>query len=86
MVERSTIINPFFRDLFDRLAPEIDSRMVALADGSAHQIAGSTKTVAELYAEQVATIQAFNKVLEICTELEHNIHGNRPEEQQPSQE
>ena len=83
MVERSTIIDPFFRALFDELAPEIDKRMVALADGSAQQIAGSTKTVPELYAEQVATIQALNNVLDICTNIEHNRHGNRPEEQQP---
>lgn len=79
MVERATIINPFFRDLFDSIAPEIDRRMVALAGGSAKQVAGSTQTVAEAYAAECGYIQALNEVLEICAQLEHNQHGNRPE-------
>ena len=86
MVERATIINPFFRDRFDRLAPEIDRRMQALAGGSAKRIEGSPETVAEAYSGECAYIRAMLDVLEICTELEHNRHGNRPEEQQPSQE
>lgn len=83
MVERSTIINPFFRDLYDRLAPVIDQRMVGLANGSAKQIVGSPESVAEAYSRECAYIQALNDVIEICAELEHNRHGNRPEEQQP---
>lgn len=83
MVERSTIVDPFFRELFDQLAPEIDKRIVALAQGSAKRVAGAPDTVAEAYADQCAYIRALNDVLQICTELEHNRHGNRPEEQQP---
>lgn len=83
MVERSTIINPFFRDLYDQLAPEIDKRMQALAGGSAKRVEGSPETVAEAYADQCAYIRALLDVLEICAQLEHNRHGNRPEEQQP---
>lgn len=83
MVERSTIVDPFFRALYDELAPEIDRRMVELANGSAKQIVGSPETVAEVYAKQCAYIQAYNHVLQICADLEHNRHGNRPEEQQP---
>lgn len=82
MVERSTIINPFFRDLYDKLAPEIDKCMHELAAGSAKQVAGSPETVAEKYADQCGYIRAMLTVLDVCTELEHNIHGNRPEEQQ----
>lgn len=85
MVERSTIVNPFFRELYDRLAPEIDKRMVALCSGSARRIEGSQETVAEAYAHQCAYIEAFNEVLKVCAELEHNQHGNRPEEQQPQE-
>ena len=83
MVERSTIVDAFFRDLYDVLAPELDKRMVHLATGGAQQIQGSAQTVAEAYADQCAYIRALNDVLEICTGLEHNRHGNRPEEQQP---
>lgn len=83
MVERSTIVNPFFRELFDQLAPEIDKRIVALANGSAKRVEGSPETVAEAYAYQCAFIAALNEVLKVCSNIEHNIHGNRPEEQQP---
>lgn len=83
MVERATIVNPFFRELYDRLAPEIDKRMVALCQGSAKRIEGSPETVGEAYAAECAYIGALNDVLKVCTELEHNQHGNRPEEQQP---
>ena len=78
MTERSTIIDPFFRALFDRLAPEIDSRMIGLASGSAKRIPESPDTVAEAYAAECATIQAYNMVLKICEEIEHATHGNRP--------
>lgn len=83
MVERSTIVDVFFRDLYDKVAPIIDQRMISLAQGSAKRPAGAPDTVAESYAEQCAYIQALSDVLEICTDLEHNRHGNRPEEQQP---
>lgn len=86
MVERATIIDPFFRALYDELAPKIDRRMVELANGSAKPIIGSPETVAENYASHCAFIQAYNEVLEICTDIEHNRHGNRPEEQKLSQE
>lgn len=83
MVDRATIINPFFRELHDRIAPEIDKRMVALANGSAKRIEGSPETVAEAYADQCAYLRALTDVFDMCTQIEHNIHGNRPEEQQP---
>lgn len=85
MVERSTIVNPFFRELYDQLAPEIDKRIVALASGSAKRIEGSPESVAEAYAAQCAYIEAFNEVLKVCSNIEHNIHGNRPEERQPQE-
>jgi hypothetical protein len=85
MVERSSIINPFFLDLHDKIAPEIDRRMILLANGSAKRIDGSPDTVAEAYADQCAYIRALSDVLEICAGLEHNRHGNRPEEQQPQE-
>lgn len=83
MVQRATIINPFFRELYDQLAPEIDKRMVALASGSAKRLAGGPETTAEAYAAEVGFINAMNQVLEVCSQIEHNQHGNRPEEQQP---
>lgn len=83
MVERSTIVDPFFRSLYDVLAPIIDQRIVSLAQGSAKRVEGSPETIAEAYADQCAYIRALNDVLQICTDLEHNRHGNRPEEQQP---
>lgn len=84
MVERSSIVNPFFRELHDQLAPEIDRRIVSLASGSAKRTEGSPETVAEAYAAQCAYIQALNEVLKVCANIEHNIHGNRPEESQQS--
>lgn len=83
MVDRSTIVDPFFRELYDRIAPEIDKRMVALAAGSAKRIEGSPDTVEERYSAECAHIQALTSVLEIGSQIEHNRHGNRPEEQQP---
>ena len=73
MVDRSTITDPFFRDLFDTLAPEIDKRMVALASGA-------VKDWAE-YQHEVGYIEALNTVLSVCERLENNRYGNRPGEQ-----
>ena len=42
-MERAEITDPFFRSLFDRLAPEIDKRMIDLAGGSACTITGDTE-------------------------------------------
>lgn len=83
MVERATIINPFFRELFDEIAPEIDRCMVLLASGGSKRVEGGIETTGEAYAAACATIAAYNEVLKICSNIEHNIHGNRPEEQQP---
>lgn len=78
-MERAEIQDPFFRSLFDRMAPEIDSRMIQLASGHASAIAGDTKTVAEKYAEQVAYLRAFNDVLELCKQIELDRYGAKPD-------
>ena len=62
-----SIIDPFHRALFGVLAPDIDNRMISLAQGSA----GSY----EDYKAQASYIQALNDVLGKCREIEIEIYG-----------
>lgn len=85
-MNRDQIIDPFFRALFDTLAPEIDKRMAHLAAGSAALVDGARKTVAENYASECATIAAYGEVLRVCEEIQANIYGGRKEEPPTQQE
>ena len=69
-MDTPTIINPFHRDLFNALAPDIENRMISLASGGAQTI--------EAYREQCGYIRALNDVLSKCQELERERYGKRP--------
>lgn len=73
-----TITDPFFRALYNRIAPEIDRRMVQLAAGSARQIVGSPETVGESYARQVAYIEGMNEVLKVGRDIQTEMQGGTP--------
>ena len=70
MAASTSIIDPFHRALFNVLAPDIDNRMVSLAEGSAKNF--------EEYKYQTGMIQAFNEVLAKCREIEVEMYGARP--------
>ena len=82
----SSAIDPFHRALSNVLTVKIDSRMLALADGSAVKVAEDTISTAEKYAAQTAYLKALNDVLAACAEIELEMYGARPgaieEEQQ----
>ena len=78
MAAPPSIIDPFHRSLFEVLAPDIDNRMISLASGSAGTI--------EDYKAQAAYIQALNDVLAKCLELELELYGARPGENETAGE
>jgi hypothetical protein len=75
MLQRSEIIDPFFRLVYDRLTAELEIKIGGLAGGSAKVTENDTDTVAEKYAGQVAYIAAIRQVLEVCEELQLNMYG-----------
>lgn len=80
MIDRSTIIDPFFKALYDRIVPEIDNRMVVLASGGAQRFSSeSRETTAEAYAREVGYIAALEAMVGVCAQIEHEAHGNRAE-------
>ena len=75
MLQRSEIVDPFFRALHARLTTDLDNRVGGLANGTAKVTDNSTETVAEKYAEQVAHIAAIRLVLDTCEELQRDMYG-----------
>lgn len=73
------ITDPFFRALYNRLAEEIDSRVNALASGSALVLGEKTgldpQSIALKYQEQVAYIQALQAVIQLGIEIDYDRYG-----------
>jgi hypothetical protein len=72
------LIDPFHRQLYNKLDQEIQERVIALSEGSALKITDDRQSVTEKYAAQVSYIKALRDVLEICKELEQDRYGSRP--------
>jgi hypothetical protein len=79
-----TITDPFFRQLYNRLAEEIDSRVNACASGAAltFTVNGGVDTTATAmnYQKAVSYIEALQAVIELGIELDHDRYGNRAKE------
>lgn len=75
---RSDLIDPFHRALEAKLREELDTRITALARGSANAYVSDTQTVAERYAAAVSYILALEEVLKVCMDLERERYGDRP--------
>ena len=73
-----TLLDPAYKSLCKQIADEVDTRVYALASGSASLKMEDTKTVAEKYAGEVSYIQALLSVIDICKELERKRYGDRP--------
>ena len=75
------ITDPFFRQLYKRLAEKAEERTIALAEGSAliRNTDGTLdmNAIALKYQESVAYIRALGDVITVGTEIDHGIHGNR---------
>lgn len=61
------ISDPFFRVLYPILTNEVDSRMVALAGGSAREDLGA-------YREEVGYIAALNDIINRCHEINGSLY------------
>lgn len=73
-----TIIDPFHREFYTRVAEELETRKNNLSKGSAAltQYEHPNVTVAERYAAGVSYIQALNDVLSIAAEIEQRRYSN----------
>ena len=78
------MVDPSFRALYARLHPEVDKRMIGLANGSAKRSADGSagQSTAEAYAEQVGYIGALMDVIKLCVELDHERYGRKPTQQE----
>ena len=76
----NVFLDPFHRSLALQLEEEIKTLTERLVKGSASTVPEDTSSVAEKYASQIARIQAFNDVLELCKEIEKGViqSGTRP--------
>ena len=72
MAASPSIIDPFHREVNKVLAEEVDKRMVHLASGGAASH--------EEYKYQVGYLEALNRVLAICQDIENDRYGKRPGE------
>ena len=73
--------DPFFRQLYNRLAEEIDSRGATLIRGSAlafgEGVGVDAITTAMNYQKQVSYIEALQSVLELGLQLDQDRYGKR---------
>ena len=76
-----TISDPFFRQLYNKLAEELDDRVNNLARGSALVLGAHAGldaiTTAMKYQAAVSYIQALEAVIEHGLDLDKDIYGNR---------
>lgn len=75
-----SITDPFFRELYNRLIEEIDSRVSTLASGGAFTHGGigiDAIATALNYQKQVAHIAALQQVIALGVELDHDRYGKR---------
>lgn len=75
------ITDPFFRTLYLKLTEEVDSRVNALASGSALVLGERTgldpHTIALKYQAAVSYIEALQAVIELGVQIDHDRYGNR---------
>lgn len=72
------ITDPFFKQLYNRLAEEVDSRINTLASGGAftHGNIGIDAIATALnYQKQVSYIEALQQVISLGIELDHERYG-----------
>lgn len=72
------VVDPFHRQLYNRISDDLQQRSDAIAGGSASVSAEDKKTVAEKYAAQVSYILALRNVLELCEDISGEMMGARP--------
>ena len=80
------LLDPFHRELYKKLAEEINDRTKSLALGSAKGIMGDPVTVAEKYAAQTSYIKALYDVLEFCEQVEKERFVTRPKAAEPGED
>ena len=77
----SSITDPFFKKLYARLADELDSRVDALARGSAliptSGLGLDAVTTALKYQEAVSYIAALQAVMELGLQIDKERYGKR---------
>ncbi len=75
------ISDPFFRQLYAKIAEELDNRVNALARGGALVLGENTgldvNTIALKYQSQVSYIEALQAVIELGVEIDHERYGKR---------
>ena len=73
--------DPFFRQLYNRLAEEIDSRGSALIRGAAltfgEGVGVDAMTTAMNYQKQVSYIQALQDIIELGLQFDKDRYGSR---------
>ena len=76
-----SLTDPFFRQLYNKLVEEIDSRVNALARGSAltlgEKIGVDINATAMNYQKAVSYIEALQSVIELGIELDHERYGRK---------
>ena len=76
-----SITDPFFRQLYNKLAEEIDDRVNALARGSALTLGEKTgidiAATAMNYQKAIAYIEALQSIIELGIELDHERYGRK---------
>lgn len=76
-----TIIDPFFRQLYNRIVEDLDSRVNALARGSALVLGEKTgldpNTIAMKYQAVVAHIAALQEVIDLGIEIDRERYGTK---------
>lgn len=79
-----SIVDPFFRQLYNQLAGELDSRVTNLARGSALVLGAHSGldaiTTAMKYQEAVAYIQAIQFVIDLGIEIDNERYGTKNKE------
>lgn len=79
-----SIIDPFFRKLYARLAEELDNRVNALARGSALVLGEKTGldpyTIALKYQDAVSHIETLQSVIDLGLELDRERYGKKSTE------
>jgi len=71
----SNISDPFFRQLHQRLAEEIENRAEAIINGSLVCVGNGIDLTGIKYREAVAYIQALQQVIELGLQIDHDRYG-----------
>lgn len=69
------LMDPFHKRLYVLVQERIEAYKEQLALGAATAMPENKITTAELYAAKVSYIQALRYVLEVCEEVDKEMHG-----------